>query len=143
MSINVPELLIEQLEIINWANTCLTNGLDRAQVVESLLATDAPPPAIQGGKYKEARSLYLNYNGDNRYKILLAILLGSHTFKTQFSEGQLVTDGNTVGYAGRIDYVERKFYLYPSKQCLQLKTSYTGKYDVFDFRPMKESDLDA
>lgn len=64
---------------------------------------------------EKVRAIYKDKNSAWRSEILLAIMIDNYRLENDIKEGQMVSDGEYVGYAFDVDYKTRDFALYSSK----------------------------
>lgn len=127
---HLPELLDEQRKIIEWARELQKKYFNAATVIEFLVSDNKIAKPHKDLGIAEMREIYKQY-APSKEVVLTAILLDNYRLRTDIKEGQIVTDGDLVGYAYDVDYKERTFKLYSSKERDRADLIDTPKLDGF------------
>lgn len=106
---NIPTILESQEPIVKWAREQRIRYINLCSIV-ALLVSDKPwktSPEIE-----EIRKLYDSKNSYWRDAVLIAIVMDSYQLENDFKKGDVVSNGDMIGYAGELDFANRSFTLW-------------------------------
>ncbi|WCK57400.1 hypothetical protein PP175_25370 (plasmid) [Aneurinibacillus sp. Ricciae_BoGa-3] len=129
-----PTILDEQETIIQWARTLRNNYMSVSSIIY-LLVTDKLDKKKADAQTLIARQIYQGYNRGWQDSILFAIQLDAYRKEHDIQEGQIVTDGEFVGFASKFNWNERTFGLFSNKSCA--KDSYIGRFTIDPFKAIR------
>lgn len=111
-----PLILEDQKQIVEWAKDLLERHSNTSILIEVLVGNEKKSDFF-GENLDEIRKLYKNKNSAWRTQVINAILQQQYRLENDIKEGQIVSDGELVGFADDIDYESRTFDLYSNKEC--------------------------
>lgn len=126
----LPTLLEEQVEIIEWARTLRDKHFSVSTIIEWLVSSDKISKHHKDLGIEEMRQRYKKYS-PSKELVITAILTNHYRLKNDISEGQIVSDGNIVGFAHKIDYISRTFDLHSDSH--GNAEYFIGKYAMDNF----------
>ncbi|MDY7043729.1 hypothetical protein RVS70_05870 [Virgibacillus sp. M23] len=125
----IPVILNEQQPIMDWAISKLNHFMGLSSIIELLVSDKVSKYHRQDEELMQARKIYCKYNSSHKDNILQSIMIKAYRKETDFSEGQIVTNGSLVGFARDLDYGKREFFLYSSiDNCSRI-----GNFKIDDF----------
>lgn len=130
----VPLILEDQKEIVEWAKGLLERHSSASILIE-VLVRDEKKSDFFGDNLNEIRELYKNKNSYWRTQVINAILQQQYRLENDIKEGQIVTDGEVVGFADDVDYESRTFDLFSEKECHI--DSFIDSFEIDGFRRVK------
>lgn len=131
-SIEIPVILEEQQKIVNWSRSLREQCISFSTIVEHLVTDEASVSEIINNGLHEVQEIYKRYNNAWREQVLLALTIDNYRFKNDIKEGQIVTNGEYIGYAFYIDCKTRDFALYSSKD--RENQDWVGNFKMDDFK---------
>jgi hypothetical protein len=130
-SIEIPDILEEQQIIIEWSRKLRKRYISFSTVIEYLVSDKKTQSDIIDDGLDEVRKIYKTYNSSWREQVLLALMIDNYRLENDIREGDIVTDGNHVGYAFNIDYKTRDFSLHSSNDVSDYTWIQNFKMDDF------------
>ncbi|MFV1457484.1 hypothetical protein [Bacillus mycoides] len=126
-AVDVPVILVKQEKIVLWVLNGVRLGYLPVSVgrepacVSAIECLDCDEPVkreLNTRGYVGMWKLYNSYTREQKDVMNQAVLAGAYRLTTDIKEGQVVTDGNHVGFASEFDYrwTKRVFKLASSKQ---------------------------
>ncbi|WP_283747825.1 hypothetical protein [Bacillus thuringiensis] len=123
--LNVPVILPEHEKVVVW----VLHKINRDKFPEGELAVkyymDCETPSkrkMHDTEYVTMWDTYNSYTREQKDSINRAIITGMYRLTTDIKEGEVVTDGNCVGFAFKFDYNWKK-------RCFKLATSKSANLD--------------
>lgn len=130
MSIEAPVILDEQEPVIGWVRGLRERDISTSTIIEFLVSNKKTRAKVIKEGLDTVREIYNGKNNGWRLQLLTAIVLDSYRKANDIKGGQIVTDGDEVGFAFELDYKERCFDLYARNH----KEDYMGTYNMDDFK---------
>lgn len=131
-----PEILAEQEFIIQWARKLKEHHFNVSTIIQLLISNDTDSPIIDSSMVDTgiftAREIYKQYNGGYKDNVLLAIQIDAYRKQNDIKEGQIVTDGQLVGFASNFNLQNRTFELFSNNRLT--KESFIGTYSIDNYR---------
>lgn len=127
-----PVILEDQTIIMNWAKELLEINEPFHIIIERLISDNESNSINKSDK--EVRNIYQKYASSWKDVILKSILLESYRLDNDIKTGQIVTNGEHVGFAHNIDYRSRMFNL---TSINKKDVRDIGEFDIDDFWKVK------
>lgn len=131
---DAPIILDDQVFIVEWARELKKNHTHLNGILSLLISEK---PLREDENILEARNLFKAKNNGWRDQVLYAILLDAYRKENDIKPNQIVTNGDTVGFANNFNYGERTFQLFTHKRCE--RPDYLHTYKIDDFQLVKKS----
>lgn len=128
----VPTILEEQEIIVAWARK-KKEDWNVSAIIKALVSEKPSKTLKKDEEYIRAREVYSGKNNSWKDSVLLAIQLDTYRKENDIRQGQLVTNGCAVGFAGGFDFSERSFHLFATKD----ESIKIGKYAMDDFKSVR------
>jgi len=132
--VEVPLILEDQRPIVEWAKGLLERHSD-ASILIRVLVSDGKASDFFGENLNEIRKLYKDKNSAWRTQVIQAIIQQQYRLENDIKDGQIVTDGEVVGFADDVDYGTRTFDLYSNKECHT--DSFIDTFEIDSFKRVK------
>ncbi|MFJ8528619.1 hypothetical protein [Bacillus sp. NPDC094106] len=129
----IPTILEEQEVIVEWARKKQEKHWSVSSIIKALVDEKPLKLLKKDEEYLHIREVYKGKNNGWRDAVLLAIQVDVYRKENDIRQGQLVTDGCAVGFAGEFDFVERSFHLFATKD----ESIKIGKYVMDDFKSIR------
>lgn len=129
----VPTILKEQEVIVKWAREKKAEHWHVSSIITALVREKPSKELKKDEAYMRARETYMKKNNSWQDSVLLAIQMDIYRMENEIKQGQLVTNGCAVGFAGEFDFTERRFHLFATKD----ESIKIGKYPMNEFRAVK------
>lgn len=123
-----PTLLPEHMPVIEWAKQMKEKNYPTSRILGLLLADKPDKHFKKDEDYLNAREIYNKY-GPTRDNVLTAIAIDNFRLSTDPRDGQLVTNGDMIGYAYNVCSKRRVFDLFVNKKC----DRYVGCFSLAEF----------
>lgn len=134
MNIEVPIILEDQQKIVEWSRRLKNNHIDMSTAIEYLVSDKKTESEYISEGLEEVRKIYMRKNNNWRKEVLLAIMIDNYRLENDIKEGQMVTNGNYIGYAFNVDYKTRDFTLYSSKDN---ESDFVDNFKIDDFKRIR------
>lgn len=128
----VPTILEEQEVIVAWARK-KKEDWNVSSIIEALVSEKPSKTLKKDEEYMRAREVYRGKNNSWRDSVLLAIQMNIYRMENDIKQGQLVTNGCAIGFAGEFNFSERSFHLFATKD----ESIKIGKYLMDNFKAVK------
>ncbi|MFE8701217.1 hypothetical protein ACFYKX_11480 [Cytobacillus sp. FJAT-54145] len=137
MNMQAPIITDEQETILQWARDLQAKHYDVSTIVQLLVTSKFDKVLdkhwIKDETLQKVRAIYHTYNTHYKNNILLAIHLDAYRKEHDIREGQIVTNGEFVGFARRVDYQKRTFQLCYAKEDRAGMVSIINEFSMDDF----------
>jgi len=127
----LPVLLEEQVKIIEWSRELRKKQFSVSTIIEWLVSNDKISKHHKDLGIEEMRQIYKQYS-PSRELVIVSILTNHYRLKNDIKEGQIVSDGEFVGYAFNVDNTNREFQLYANTD--KENDNLIGYFSINNFR---------
>lgn len=129
----IPTILEEQEVVVAWARKKKEDYWNVSSIITALVSEKPFKTLKKDEDYIRAREVYRGKNNSWRDSVLLAIQMNIYRMENDIKQGQLVTNGCAIGFAGEFNFSERSFHLFATKD----ESIKIGKYLMDDFQSVK------
>lgn len=134
----LPVITPEQEKLVLWSERQMITGFFFHGVNSAIPFFEQENPSKyrnkeNGEEYANFLEMYKQFSEEEKQNVIQALSKRIYRKTTDIQVGELVTDGESVGYAFDFNYQRRTFYLYTSRK----NRSFGHTHKIDDFYQLK------